>query len=52
MIIWGAVLAFFGFSIAFIAWLIVRLTVGPLWALVVFSTVLAGTYFGIISLSA
>ena len=52
MIIWGAVLAFFGLNIALITWLIMRLTVGPIWALVVFSVALAATYFGIISLFA
>lgn len=52
MIIWGVVLAFFGLNIALIAWLIVRLTAGPVWALIVFNAVLAGTYFGIISLFA
>lgn len=50
MIIWGIVLAFFGLNTALIAWLIVRLTVGPVWALIGFNAVLVGTCFGIISL--
>ena len=50
MIVWGAVLGFFGLNIALLAWLAVRITVGPIWALIVFYAVLAGTYFGIISL--
>lgn len=52
MIVWAVVLAFLGISTALIAWLIVRLTVGPLSALVVFNAVLVGTYFAIISLTA
>ena len=52
MIIWGAVLGFFGLNIALLAWLAVRITVGPIWALVVFNAVLAGVYLVIISLFA
>lgn len=50
MIIWAVVLMFFGLSIALIAWLIVRLTLGAIPALIVFNAVLIGTYFVIISL--
>ncbi len=50
MIVWGAVLGFFGLNIALLAWLAVRITIGPIWALVVLNAVLTGTYFGIISL--
>ena len=52
MIILGAVLAFFGLNTALVAWFILRFTVGPLWALVVFNTVLVGTCFAIVSLFA
>lgn len=47
LLIWCIVLAFLGLNSALIAWFIVRLTAGPIWALVAFNVILGVTCFAI-----
>lgn len=52
ILIWCLVLAFFGLNMSLVAWVILRFTAGPFWALVAFNAVLVGTCYGILQLVA
>lgn len=50
LMVWCLVLAYLGLNTALVAWLILRLTAGGLWATVGFHTILVTTLWGILSL--
>ena len=50
ILVWCVVLAFLGLNMATVAWLVLRLTVGGMWAMIGFQAVLLTTVFGIIQL--
>lgn len=52
VLIWCVVLAFFGLNTSLVAWLILRITAGPIWALVGFNAMLVATIYNIVQLIA
>ena len=52
LLVWAVVLAFLGLNTALVAWLVLRLTVGGLWAAVGFQAILLATICGILQLIA
>jgi len=50
LLIWCIVLAFLGLNTALVAWFLLRLSAGPIYALVAFNAMLFATCWGIIQL--
>ena len=52
LLVWAVVLAFLGLNLGLVAWLSLRFTLGPIWALIAFNSTLACTIWAVFGLIA